>query len=111
MKRIVWGDSIDAYIERNNEETIIRQEIEAAAEEGILNEKELEELQEEMLDELYNKEYKEDESIRKNAFKVIAANILKAADEALENGEKAKAIKIGEVYNDWIEICKKEGVL
>ena len=114
MKRIIRRDTIDAYLERNDEATIIRQEIEAAAEEGILSEKELEQLQEEMLDELYQKQYEEekaDKDSKEYAYKYIAEHIWNAANKALEDGNLAESIAIGDVYNQWIEVCVKAGVM
>lgn len=114
MKRIIWGDTIDAYLERNDEATIIRQEIEAAAEEGILNERELEQLQEEMLDELYQRQYEEekaDKDSREYAYKFIAEHIWNAAIKALDEGNLAESMAIGDVYNQWIEVCVKAGVI
>lgn len=114
MKRIIWGDNIDAYLKRNDEETIIRQEIEAAAEDGVLSEKELEELQEEMLDKLYQKQYEEekaDKESREYAYKYIAEHIWDAANKALEDGNLAESMAIGEIYNQWIEVCIKAGVM
>ena len=114
MKRIIWGDYIDAYIERNSEETIIHQEIEAAAEEGILSGQELEQVEEEMLDELFKKqleEEKRDKESREYAYKFIAEHIWNAAHKALEEGNLAESMAIGDVYNQWLEVCEKAGVL
>lgn len=111
MKRIIWGDYIDAYLERNSEETIIHQEIEAAAEEGVLSGQELEQLEEEMIDELYQKEYEEkvDAEKRKHAYMFIAEHIWDAAIEALEKGNLDESMAIGDVYNQWLEVCEKAG--
>lgn len=114
MKRIIWGDYIDAYLERNSEENIIHQEIEAAAEEGILSDMELEQVQEEMLDDLYQKQYEEekaDKESREYAYKFIAEHIWNAAHKALEEGNLAESMAIGDVYNSWIEVCVKAGVM
>jgi uncharacterized protein with von Willebrand factor type A (vWA) domain len=114
MKRVIWGDYIDAYLNRNDEKTIIDQECEHAAEEGILNEQELEELQEEMLDELYQRQYEEekaDKESREYAYKFIAQHIWDAANKALEDGNLAESAAIGEVYNQWLEVCEKAGVM
>ena len=114
MARIIKVDTISAAIKRNDEETIIRQEIEAAAEEGILNEQELEELQEEMLDELNERQYEEekaDKESREYAYKFIAQHIWDAALKALNEGNLAESAAIGEVYNQWLEVCEKAGVM
>lgn len=114
MKRIIWGDYIDAYLERNSEENIIHQEIEAAAEEGILSGEELEQLEEEMLDELFKKQLEEekaDKDSREYAYKFIAEHIWDAALKALEEGNLAESMAIGDVYNQWLEVCEKARVL
>ena len=111
MKRIIWGDNIDAYIERNSEETIIHQEIEVAAEEGVLSGKELEQLEEQMIDELYQKQLAEEADKKEYAYKFIAEHIWDAASEALNKGNLAESMAIGEVYNKWIEVCIKAGVM
>lgn len=109
MKRIIWGDYIDAYLKRNDEKTIISQEIEAAEEEGILSERELEKVEEKMLDNIYQKQYEEKK--REYGYKFIAEHIWNAAHEALEKGNLAESIAIGEVYDQWIDVCIKAGVM
>lgn len=106
MKRIIWGDYIDAYLNRNDEKTIIDQECEHAAEEGVLSEQELEQVHEEMLDELYNEQEK-----RKHAYQFIAEHIWDAALVALDNGNLAESMAIGDVYNQWLKVCEKAGVM
>lgn len=113
MKRIIWGDYIDAYIERNNEKTIIDKVCEEAAEDGVLSDMELEQIHEEMLDELYNKQYEKekDKERREYAYKHIAEYIWDAALKALEEGNLAESMAIGDVYNQWLKVCEKAGVL
>lgn len=113
-KRITKVDTISAAIKRNDEATIIRQEIEAAAEDGVLSDMELEQVQEEMLDELYQKQYEEekaDKESREYAYKFIAQHIWDAALKALDEGNLAESAAIGEVYNQWLEVCEKAGVM
>ena len=114
MKRIIWGDYIGAYLDRNDEKTIIDRVCEEAAEDGVLSEKELEQVHEEMVDELYQKQLEEekaDKTSREYAYKFIAEHIWNAAHEALENGNLAESMAIGDVYNQWIEVCIKAGVM
>lgn len=48
---------------------------------------------------------------RKHAYCVIAENLWNAAEAALNEGNLIESIAIGEVYNDWLEICIKKGVM
>lgn len=106
MKKIIWGDYIDAYLNRNDEKTIIDKVCEEAAEDGVLSEMELEQVHEEMVDELYDEQEK-----RKHAYQFIAEHIWNAAQEALDNGNLAESMVIGDVYNQWLDVCEKAGVM
>lgn len=110
MKRIIWGDYIGAYLDRNDEKTIIDKVCEEAAEEGVLNDIEIEYIHEELVDELYQKQY-EDAIKRKHAYTVIAENLWNAAAAALEEGNLAESMAIGDIYNSWVDVCVKKGVL
>lgn len=106
MKRIIWGDNIDAYLERNSEENIIHQEIEAAAEEGILSGKELEQLEEKMLDELYQKMTESDaEDCRTQAYLIIAKRLYDAMEE-----QRLKYEELRKSYIDWTIKCAERGI-
>lgn len=106
MKRIIWGDYIDAYLERNSEENIIHQEIEAAAEEGILSEQELEQVQEEMLDELYQKMTESDDKNRRTqAYLIIAKRLHDAMEE-----QRLKYEELRKAYIDWTIKCAERGI-
>lgn len=52
-----------------------------------------------------------EEEVRKHAYCVIAENLWEAAHAALNEGNLNESIAIGEVYNDWLEICIKKGVM
>ena len=54
---------------------------------------------------------KDDAEARKHAYCVIAENLWEAANAALNEGNLNESIAIGEVYNDWLEICIKKGVM
>lgn len=58
-----------------------------------------------------NKEEVNEEEVRKHAYCVIAENLWNAAHKALEEGNLNESIAIGEVYNDWLDICIKKGVM
>lgn len=106
MKRIIWGDYIDAYLERNSEENIIHQEIEAAAEEGILSGKELEQLEERMIDELYQKQLESDDGDRRNqAYLTIAKRLHDAMEE-----QRLKYEELRKIYIDWTIKCAERGI-
>lgn len=101
MKRIIFKDSISAYIDRNDEKTIIDRVCEEAAEDGILSDMELEQIHEEMLDELYQKQYEQEQNekeMRKAAYRKIAEYLWHKGAPA-------------DVYEQWLEICIKEGAL
>lgn len=100
-------DSLGDYLKRNDEVTIINRVCEQAAEDHVLNAKELEQVREELLDDFYTREGE----IRKHAYLTIAEIIFKAATDALDEGKFAESIAIGDVYNQWIEVCIKAGVM
>ena len=108
MKRFIWGDYVDAYIERNDEKTIIDKVCEEAAEDGVLSEKELEQIHEEMVDELYQKQYEEekaDEERRNQAYLIIAEKLHNEMEELRVNYLKARS-----AYIEWTKICVERGL-
>ena len=54
---------------------------------------------------------KADKESKEYAYKFIAEHLLDAAHKALDNGDLAESMAIGEVYNDWVNICIKAGVI
>lgn len=108
VKRIVNVDSIDDYLKRNDEKTIIDKVCEESAEDGVLSDMELEQIHEEMVDDLYKRQLKEK---KEYAYKFIAEHIWNAAHNALEEGNLAESIAIGDVYNEWVDVCIKAGVV
>lgn len=53
----------------------------------------------------------EEQDRREYAYKFIAEHIWNAAHKALEEGNLAESMAIGDVYNQWIEVCVKAGVM
>lgn len=52
-----------------------------------------------------------EEEMRQHAYLVILDKLFDAAEAAIKEGHLSESIAIGEVYNDWIKICKKAGVM